>query len=161
MKKNNIFIGIILILIGTLYLLNIIADINIISFPFLWPILLFFVGLNLEIKFYRERSSGGSLIPGGILMVLGVFFLIQHITNYSFSEYSWAIYSLALAVGFLQYYYLYRKDKTILIIGLIFLVTFAIKFLSTYLQDSLPWLSMELVIPIILIAVGLLVIIKK
>lgn len=161
MRKNNILIGIILIVIGALYLLNIIADISIISFSFLLPLLLFFIGLSLEIKFYRERSSGGSLIPAGILMVLGVFLLIQHITNHRFSEYSWAFYSLSLAVGFLQYYFLYQKERTVLILGLIFLVTFSIKFLSIYLQDSLPWLSMELVVPIMLIAVGLLIIMKK
>ncbi|WP_426349669.1 hypothetical protein ACPWSR_18335 [Alloiococcus sp. CFN-8] len=161
MRKNNILIGIILIFVGTLYLLNIIANIDILSFSFLWPILLFFIGLSLDIKFFRERSNGGSLIPGGILIVLGVFFFIQHITDYSFSEYSWAFYSLSLAVGFLQYYFLYRKDRTLLIIGLFFLITFVVRFISIYFRDMLPWLSMELVLPIILIIVGILVIIKK
>ncbi len=161
MRKNNLFIGIILILVGALYLINIIADISILSFSFLWPILLFSIGISLEVKFYRERSNGGSLIPGGILMVLGVFFLVQHISNNRFSEYSWAFYSLSLAVGFLQYYFLYRKDRTLLILGLFFLITFAIRFLSIYLKGVLPWLSMELVLPIILIVMGLIVIIKK
>ncbi len=161
MRKNNIMLGIILILVGILYLLNIIMDINIISLSFLWPIFLFSIGISLEIKFYRERSSGGSLIPGGILMVLGVFFLIQHISNNRFSQYSWAFYSLSLAVGFLQYYFLYKKENSKLIIGLIFLMIFIIRFLSTYFQGALPWLSMDLIVPIILIAIGLLVIVKK
>ena len=161
MNKKNIILGLALILVGIVSLLNITLDIDLISFALLWPIVLFLIGFNLELKFFRDRSNGGNLIPGGILMVLGLIFFFQHITQREFSNYLSPFYLLALAVGFLQYYFLYKKDRGVLLIGSFFLIIFIVSLLSLLFKDLMPWLSMKIVFPLLLIIFGFLLIFKK
>lgn len=161
MKKNNIILGIVLILIGIAYLMNITFQVNYFSFATLWPIILFLVGVMFELKFFRDRSSGGNLIPGGILMVLGLIFMFEKLTGNRFSNYIWPFYTLSVAVGFLQYYLFYKKDRGILILGLILLIVFIVSFLSILLENIFPWMSGNLIFPLILIMAGILVIVKK
>lgn len=161
MQKNNMILGIVLILIGIAYLMNITFQVNYFSFSTLWPIILFLIGIMFEVRFFRDRSSGGNLIPGGILMVLGVIFMFQKVTNNMFSDYIWPFYTLSVAVGFLQYYLFYKKDRGILILGLILLTVFIVSFLSILLESLFPWMSGNLVFPLILIMAGVLIIIRK
>ncbi|WP_040212293.1 hypothetical protein [Clostridium polynesiense] len=161
MRKNNIILGVLLIIIGFAYFLKVTLNLNFFSFSTLWPGIVFFIGVMFEVKFFRDRSWGGNLIPGGIFMVIGLVLAFQKITGYRFSQYIWPFYIFSLSAGFLQYYFFYKKDRAILLFGMVFLIIFMVSFLSNLLKGLVPWISGSLIFPILLIAIGVIVIFKK
>lgn len=157
MYKKNFTLGIILILIGLLSILNKIFHINIISFSNLWPLFILIPGLLFEFSYFTSGKNPGLLVPGGILTTLGFLFLFETFTKWNFSEYTWPIYPLSVAIGLFQLYIFSRRPKGLLIPVLILTSISIISFISMFLKGIFSWIDSSLILPIILIAIGIAV----
>lgn len=157
MYKKNFTLGIILILIGVLSILNKVFHINIISFSNLWPLFILIPGLLFEFSYFTSGKNPGLLVPGGILITLGFLFLFETFTKWNFSEYTWPIYPLSVAIGLFQLYIFSRRPKGLLIPVLILTAISIISFISMFLKGIFSWIDSSLILPIILIALGIAV----
>lgn len=129
MNKFSMLWGVLLIIIGTLLILN--KYYIGISWEYIWPIFVLLPGLLMEISYFTNPSpqNTGVLLPGGILTILGVFFFYSVFTNFKYMDKLWPIFIFAPAFGLFQLYLFRGKQKALLIpvtvlgvIGLIFLL---------------------------------------
>ncbi len=121
-RNGTMIVGLILILIGVLYLLNnfgileIYFDIFDIAFLFstFWPMFLVIPGLIFHYSFFTAKTQdAGLLVPGGILLVMGITCQISTIFN--IWEYMWPGFILAVAVGLFELYMFGTREKGLLI----------------------------------------------
>jgi hypothetical protein len=163
--KGTMFIGLVLILVGILYLLNnfgifqIYFDIFDIGFIFsrFWPLFIIIPGLIFHYSFFTAKTpDAGLLVPGGILLVAG--FTCQLSMLFDLWAYLWPGFMLAVAVGLFELYVFGTREKGLLIpvfiLGGLSVIFFSfslgsIGFLRTYL------------IPLILIFGGILIVARN
>lgn len=151
MKKNEASIGLVLIIIGTIAILDNFFHIEFFSMSKLWPLFILFPGLLLEYSYARTRTLPAVLVPGGILTSLGLFFLFNTYTNWQFSEYTWPFYPLTVAIGLYQYYSFSGKPKPLLVLILIITIFCAVSFANMFFT----WLNRSVSAAIVLVLVGL------
>jgi len=75
--KGGVFPGTVLFLIGLFFFLR---NFDIVPYYYvrdIWPVFLIIFGLGLVASFIAKPSDWGVLIPGGIFLFLGVFFLLK------------------------------------------------------------------------------------
>lgn len=161
MKKNRLVIGFVLIMLGLLMLLKPIFQINIFDMEHFWPIFVLAPGLIFEMSFFVGRSNSGLLVPGGILTTIGVLFYFETFTNWNFSEYTWPVYILAVAIGLFQLYYFGGKAKGLLIpVGILTTVAL-VSFGSMIFGNLLYWVNSSIIIAGIFILLGVFILIKS
>lgn len=121
MNKNNSFAGLILIVVGIVVLLLRAVGIKLFEFgpSDFWVFFVLLVGLSFELGFFLTGRAPGLLIPGGIITTIGLLFMFEVGTNWSFAGYTWPIYIIAVAVGLLQMYLFSGRQKGLLISGMI------------------------------------------
>lgn len=121
MNKNNSFAGLILIVVGIIVLLLRAVGIKLFEFgpSDFWVFIVLLIGLSFELGFFLTGKAPGLLIPGGIFTTIGLLFLFEVGTDWNFAAYTWPIYIIAVAVGLLQMYLFSRREKGLLISGLI------------------------------------------
>ncbi|MBS1271448.1 MAG: hypothetical protein MAGBODY4_00579 [Candidatus Marinimicrobia bacterium] len=102
-KNRNITLGILLVILGTLFLLN---NLEVIRVTNWWPLVLVGIGAAFFIGWIVDRQQIGLLLPGSILVIIGFQFWFIHA--------SWPIYVLAPAVGFWLMYLFGEKDPGLL-----------------------------------------------
>lgn len=157
--KRNYFWGILLIAIGTLGILDRVFHINL-NIE-IWPLIVIAAGLCFEGSYFTRRNNPGVLVPGGILTTIGALFIFETITNWQFSEYTWPVYTLAVAVGLFQLYWFGGKQKGLLVpVGILMAVTI-ISFISMICGNFFDWLDSSAVVPIILVVVGIAILFGK
>lgn len=139
-RRRNISLGIILIVLGGLFLLN---NLDFIYVQDWWPILLIIIGAIFFIGWITDRRQSGLLMPAGILLILGCQFL--------FLNADWPIYVLAPAVGFWLMYLLGEHTIGLLIPALILTIIA----LAGWFQGTV----FTILWPIIFIVVGIVLII--
>ena len=157
MKTGNIITGIILILLGGLFLLLNLDLIDIsLNLANHWPIFLLIPGLIFEFSYFINRKEPGVLVPGGILLTYGVLFYINIYYGWGMMTYLWPVFPLGVAFGLFQLYLFGGRDKALLvpvfILGGVFLIT---------LNFNLRFLDFSFIFPILLIIVGLLIIFRR
>lgn len=107
-----------------------------------WPMILIFISLFFHAGYYSNRKNVGLLVPGGILLTLGVVFQTAELWNiYSVM---WPGVILAPAVGLFELYCFGNREKGLLIpvgilsgISLIFF-SFTIRYLTGFSKFILP-----------------------
>lgn len=166
-KKHSgtMIVGLVLILIGILYLLDnlgifeIYFDIFDIGFLFsrFWPLFIIVLGLIFHYAFFTAKSSdAGLLVPGGILLTIGATCQLSML--FGLWSYLWPGFILAVAVGLFELYIFGSKEKGLLIpvfiLGGLSLIFFAISL------GRISFLRMYL-IPAILILGGLLIVARN
>ncbi|OPX42091.1 hypothetical protein CLHUN_39960 [Ruminiclostridium hungatei] len=164
-RNGTMIVGLVLILIGVAYLLNnfgifeIYFDIFDIGFLFstFWPMFLIIPGLIFHYSFFTAKTSdAGLLVPGGILLVMGLTCQISMLFNVW--AYMWPGFILAVAVGLFELYLFGSKEKGLLIpvfiLGGLSLIFFAISL------GRITILRLYL-IPAILIFGGLLIVFRN
>ncbi|RPH37952.1 hypothetical protein EHM92_01365 [bacterium] len=141
--------GIILIVLGVLFLIANFADVHLGSF---WPIFVLGLGVAFIIMFFRDRNNYGVLMPGTILTVIGILFFACTFYGWDQMEYLWPFFIIAPGLGFLMIYLFGKQERGLLIpagiltgLGLVFLLG---------VNDS------EYLWPGMLILVGILFLIK-
>ena len=122
MKKQNLYVGIILIGFGAYFLLN---EWNL---PFLsafnnWPTVLIIIGLGLFIQALMSKDYG-NLFPAVLLIGLGIHFHFRG--SWLWWPDGWAVYTFIFGVALLVRYYKERKDG--LFIGIILVVISLLNF---------------------------------
>jgi hypothetical protein len=164
-KGGRVF-GAILVIVGALFLLK---NLNIMS-PFFeifdlgyligtfWPSLFLLIpAFFFHYGFFAGRKRDpGLLVPGGILLVLGVVFQINML--FGGWDVTWPLNIFAVAFGLFELYYFGNREKGLLIpifilsgVSLIFFTTFS-------LNELFGYNTRKVAIPFVLIAIGLLVI---
>mgnify|MGYP006278720701 CR=1 FL=1 len=142
MARNNsrhLGLGIILILVGVIFLLR---NLDIVRIYNWWPIILLLIGVAFFVGWMRDRQQSGMLLPAGIFLVLGVQFLFLHA--------SWPIYLLAPAAGFWLMYFLGERDVGLLVPASV-LTVIALVF---WLEDSFLaewWPALLIILGVILL----------
>lgn len=155
-SKGRIFIGIILLFLGTFMLLN---HLGIIEFRFalLWPLFLLIPGLIFELSyFFGRRKNNALLVPGGILTIYGLVFFLDAYFGWPILSPLWPFLLLGVAFGLFQLYVFGYQDRSLLLPTILL----TILGLSNILQSYYAF-DFQLAVPIILILAGLFLIIKK
>jgi hypothetical protein len=161
MNNKNYFSGLFLIAIGILLLIARIFNIQLFHTERLWPIFVLIPGLCFNLVYFSTRRSPGLLVPGGILTTIGLLFFFETMTSWHFSEYTWPIYPLAVAVGLFQLYIFGRGKRGLLIpIGILTLVS-ATSFICMIFGNIFRIINTSLILPTIFILIGIFLIFKK
>jgi hypothetical protein len=141
--------GIILIVLGVLFLIGNIADVRLDS---LWPIFLLAPGVAFIVMFFRDRKNYGVLMPGTILTVLGLLFFACTLVGWQQMDYLWPLFIIAPGLGFLMLY-LFGKREWGLLVPAGILIGLGLVFLLDAAENEYLW-------PAVLILVGLLFLVK-
>jgi hypothetical protein len=166
-NRGNLFLGIILVVIGVLFLMRNfgIAGFQVLNIGYIisrfWPfIFLMIPGLAFHFAYFSgNRRDAGILVPGGILLIIGI--TLQLSSSFGIWHLIWPGYILAVAVGLFELYLFGNHDKGLLI-PVIILAALSLFFFASM---SFRWYFgidlRRLLVPSILIAVGLLIVFKR
>lgn len=160
MKKQNIFWGVIFILLGITILVNRFFNFNFFSISNMWPIIILVLGLLFEFDYFVSKRNAGILVPGGILTTLGILFFFETFTNWTYSEYTWPIYILAVSLGLFQFYLFGNKNKGVLFSSTLLFLIALLSFLSMIYNTWFSWIKFNLIIPILFILIGVYILFR-
>ncbi|WP_223700558.1 LiaI-LiaF-like domain-containing protein [Sutcliffiella deserti] len=158
MDKGKIFSGLLLIFIGTFFLLQTLGILKV-SWDYLWPLFILIPGIVFHLAFFlsgAQKNMAGLLVPGGILVVIGSLFFFEVITGWSFSHITWPIYLIAVAFGLFELWFFGNREKGLLI-PVFILTTLAIIFL----MERFITTSVQKFWPLALIVLGLFLMFGK
>jgi hypothetical protein len=143
-NNSNFVLGVILVCVGVLSVLGsfgIIPSLGSIMSTF-WPMILIFISLLFHAGYYSNRKNVGLLVPGGILLALGIVFQTSELWH--IYDVLWPGCILAPAVGLFELYIFGKREKGLLIpigiltgISLIFF-SFTIRNLGGFSRFILP-----------------------
>jgi len=162
-KRSNAVVGMVFIIVGGLVLLENLGILNeLFGIRSLWHLIgrgwpsLFLIlpGIIFHSVFFSGRNrNAGLLVPGGILLVLGVIFQI----NMLFGGWHllWPGYILSVAVGLFELYYFGTRDRGLLIpVGILAGLSF-IFFVRFTLSGLFKFDASSYVVPLVFIIIGL------
>jgi len=166
-NRGNLLLGIILVAIGALFLMR---NFGIAGFQFLtmrfviarfWPVIFLVIpGLAFHFAFFSgNRRDAGILVPGGILLVIGI--TLQLSASFGIWHLIWPGYILAVAVGLFELYLFGNRDKGLLVPVIILAALSLFFFASMVFRWYFGIDLRRLLVPSILIAVGLLILFKR
>ncbi|MDI9483371.1 MAG: DUF5668 domain-containing protein [Bacillota bacterium] len=158
-NKNGKFVwGIILVCVGCLLILSNLGVVP--SFGRLiglfWPLIIIFTSLMFHFGYYTNRKNVGLLVPGGILLTVGI--ICQASMLWGLWGFLWPGFILAPAVGLFELYIFGNQEKGLLIpVGILSglsLIFFTMNFraLGTFARY---------LVPIILIIIGISILYKN
>lgn len=165
MNKSSKVLGLILVILGALFLLK---NFNIMD-PFFqlfslgnligkfWPSLFLIIpGLLFHYGYFSgRRKDPGLLVPGGILLVLGVVFQINML--FGLWDILWPIYIFSVAFGLFELYSFGNREKGLLvpvgILGGLSLVLFS----AFSIKKIFAFSTNQYIVPVILIVIGMIV----
>ncbi|NCC79379.1 MAG: hypothetical protein EOM07_07245 [Clostridia bacterium] len=145
-NRTSYYIGLILIIIGGAALYNAVFLDNLFSMRNMWPLFILLPGLFLEIDYFTNyrRRDAGVLIPGGLLTLIGTYFLIRQFLPIMDSL-SGPIFMVILGLALLQYYVAKPKDRGLLVISLALILIGAFIGYGRYLGEFPYWLNFDTV----------------
>lgn len=114
MKDKTRLSGVLLIAVGLIVVVNRLSGGKLFNFDYLWPFLVTFLGLAFEISHYKYKNNPIVLVPGGILMTIGLLHIFEVFTKGLYNEYAWPVYLIAVAIGIFQMF-LADRHKGLLI----------------------------------------------
>jgi len=126
--KRSAFPGILLIALGVFFIL---VKLDILDWrvDHLWTYLIMIVGAAFWVRFLFEKEKPGVLMPGTILLTIGLVFNYASRNGWHMMEHLWPFFILAPAFGFYALFIFGERDKHLLIpagimtvIGVIFLL---------------------------------------
>jgi len=151
-KRSLILVfGVSLVILGIFGLLGAFGILSI-TWERVWPSFLLLPGLIFEIAFFRNKKLSGLLVPGGILITLGLLFFLCSYTDYGILQYLWPIFVMAPGIGLLQMYFLTLPAKKGLFIGGV--IPFGIGSLFMFIT-LLQQTFFSVAFPLVLIGIGL------
>jgi undecaprenyl pyrophosphate phosphatase UppP len=158
MKKSNYFVGLLLIAVGFIVIiLKALFNFKVLelSTDDFWVLIVLLMGLSFEFAFFLAGKYPGLLVPGGIITTIALLFMFEVATDWSFTEYTWPIYILSVAIGLFQMYLFSRREKGLLISSLIIGGVSAFFIACTFIKDITSILRPEIFIPVALISGGI------
>jgi len=163
-KKNNIAVGAVLIFLGIMFLLR---NLNIFYFDVgriisrFWPVFFLIIpGIIFQFAYFNGRNTDpGILVPGGILMTVGIVWQLS--TTFNMWSILWPGFIFAIAVGLFELYWFGQREKALLVpifilggLSLIFFASFSMRELFNYNAG-------KLVVPVIFIVLGISIMVKS
>lgn len=150
-------IGILFIVIGVFLALGTTGMIAV-AWGTLWPLFILVPAIGFHVGFFSHPKPGraGLLVPGGVLLTVGLLFLYCGLFGWWQMSYLWPFFILAPAVGLFEMF-LFGSRNPYLLIPVLVLTTVAMIFLGVNLLNS----SFGGVAGGVLILIGLLVIFGK
>ncbi|WP_040948404.1 hypothetical protein [Gorillibacterium massiliense] len=102
MKRNNVSIGIVLVVVA---LILILGKLGVFAFlaKLFWPVLILAVGLILHFLYTRRTLPDVVLVPGGVLVVYGLLFLYCNIFGWGSLRVLWPGFLFGIAVGLYEW----------------------------------------------------------
>ncbi|AAK79817.1 hypothetical protein BJV85_002143 [Clostridium acetobutylicum] len=163
MKKSNVFLGGLLVLIGILAILHQFSYLGFISSRSMVGFLLLIIGVAFDLSYFIGKKNSSNLIAGGILLTLGIFYIGKsYFYLYALSAVTWQIYTFSIAVGLYQAYIFANKDKGTLIAATILTVVSIFSAVSNIFRIMMPiWFNRSFIFPIILILAGIYILFKN
>lgn len=148
MKRRNIVFAVIFIVVGLAFLLSAIGAYSL-NWGNMWP----FILIVLSIVFHAmaiATKDPGTLVPGGILLVVGLQFLLSMTLKVYGMGDLWPLFIFAPALGLYELYIFGTRDRGLLIpVGILCCVSAA--FIFTVTKNYV----MEIIISVIIIIFGL------
>ncbi|WP_223070279.1 hypothetical protein [Paenibacillus caui] len=100
--NNKLTTGILILAAGIIILLGKWGVFSFIGAIF-WPLLLLVPGILLHLLYMGRRLPSLALIPGGVLVVYGILFMIATLWGYGTLHYLWPGFIFGIALGLLIY----------------------------------------------------------
>lgn len=151
-RVNSLVWGTVLLLLGVVLVLNQLQIINVQS-GMVFPIILLALALLFHLYyFFNGRGSEGLLVPGGILLVYGLMFLLGDLSPFQgniFNNGLWPLWILGPALGLFELYVFSGGSKGSMVP--VFILT-AIG--GGFLLNTLLDVSFSIVLAIVLIGLG-------
>ncbi len=151
-KRPSIVPGLLLIFIGLIILLSNFEALDL-DWEVLWTYIIIILGVIFWIGFIFDRSKEGLIMPGTILLTVGIIFNVSARFGWTEMDHLWPFFILAPAFGFYAMYIFGKRERGLLIpagiltlVGLVFLM-------QSYRYIKYIW-------PIAMIAVGMLLLIR-
>lgn len=130
MNRKNYVWGILLIALGLILIADKIFTIGFFNPDKIWPIFILVPGLVFEFSYFISRRNPGLLVPGGILTTIGLLFFFENLTRWNFSEFTWPIYPLSVAIGLFQLYLFDGRPRGLLVPVFILTLVAVVSFIS-------------------------------
>lgn len=158
MRKSNIVVGLTLIVLGILFSLQSFGVIENLWGAF-WPMFLIIPGLIFHVAFFisgAKKQLAGLLVPGGILLIIGLLLMFETLTSWKFSHATWPVYLYAVSFGLFELYVFGGRQRGLLIpVGILATVG------TVFLLNELLSFQLFNLWPLILIAAGLYVMVGQ
>jgi uncharacterized membrane protein len=148
-NHSNYTVGIILILLGVFFLC---VQLDLVNWDNFWPIILIVGGLLFYLGFLVNRRNFGLLMPGTILLVIGVLFFYTNRGYWNRMDELWPTFVIAPGLGFILMYIFGPKGNALWIPATV-LIVLACLFYGRLWGIFRYW-------PVILIAVGLYLLVR-
>ncbi|MFF2886779.1 hypothetical protein [Paenibacillus sp. NPDC057967] len=103
MPTNKYSAGIILLLAGVVILLGKIGVFGFLGAIF-WPLLVLIPGVLLHVLYFGRVVPAVMLVPGGMLVVYALLFIICNIFGWDSLKYLWPMFIFGFAAGLYEYY---------------------------------------------------------
>lgn len=103
MPNNKYSAGIILLLAGVVILLGKLGVFGFLGAIF-WPLLVLIPGILLHVLYFGRLLPAAALIPGGMLVVYALLFIICNVFGWDNLKYLWPLFLLGIAAGLYEYY---------------------------------------------------------
>jgi len=152
-KSRPVVPGLILIVIGFLFLLS---NFGVLDFDWgnLWTWLVVLIGAIFWLGFLFDRSKDGLIMPGTVLLVVGIVFNVSARHDWALLEDLWPFFILAPALGFYLMYLLGKRDRGVLVPAIVLTIIGLVFLMST--SSVLSYLG-----PIIMIGIGVLILLAR
>ncbi|CAM3233188.1 hypothetical protein PALU110988_10310 [Paenibacillus lupini] len=103
MPNNKYSAGIIVLLVGVVILLGKLGVFSFLGAIF-WPLLVLIPGILLHVFYFGRLLPAAVLVPGGILTVSALLFMVCNIFGWDVLKYLWPLFLFGVAVGLYEYY---------------------------------------------------------
>lgn len=163
MKKSNIFLGGLLILIGLMSIFHRLNYFGLFSSKFIFALAILILGIAFDLSYFIGRKSSTNLVPGGILITLGIYYIFKsYFYIGALNVVTWQIYALSLSVGLYQLYIFAGRERSNFILATVLAVISIFSATSNIFKIILPvWFDKNFILPVILIVVGIYVLFRS
>ncbi|WP_018753281.1 hypothetical protein [Paenibacillus sanguinis] len=117
--NNKLMTGVFILAAGVFILLGKLGVFSFIA-KTLWPLLLLIPGILLHLWYFWRKGPSELLLPGAVLVVYSVVFLIGTFGGFQTLNFTWPFFVFGIAAGLFEYdYFSPRRQNGILIAALI------------------------------------------
>jgi len=148
-KRPSLVPGLLLVLVGIAFLL---ANLGVFSIrtDLIWTYLIIIIGAVFWLSFLFDRSRLGNLMPGSVMLTIGLLFYHASTHGWNTLSYLWPFFILAPAFGFYAMFLFGARERGLLVpAGILTVIA-----LFFFLQGTSR--GLKLVWPALIIALGVL-----
>ena len=154
-KRPSLVPGLLLIVVGIIFLVANLGAFRL-SGELIWTYLLIIIGAAFWLGFIFDRSRVGGLMPGSILLTLGILFHYTSTRGWDTLSYLWPFFILAPAFGFYAMFIFGNREKGLLIpAGILTVIALFFFLQGTSRNLRLVWPAIFIVLGVLLLFQGL------